>query len=95
MVHPFVSAPNVVSVITSMDILFPILKRDEVSTLLSSLFLSFMCFAKCILGILNFWTNIDVSVSAYHMSSLVIGLPLSIGPGEVLLDLSVVLCPIF
>ena len=46
MVHPFVSAPNFVSVTPSMDILFPILRRNKVSTLWSSCFLSFMYFAK-------------------------------------------------
>jgi hypothetical protein len=51
MVHPSVSALNVVSVTPSMGILFPILRRSEVSTLWSS-FLSFMCFANCILDIL-------------------------------------------
>jgi hypothetical protein len=74
MVHSFVSAPNFVSVTPSMSVLFPILRSDEVSTLWSSFFLSFMCFANCILGILSFWANIHLSVSAYHMSSLVIGL---------------------
>jgi hypothetical protein len=69
-----ISAPNFVSVTPSMGILFPILRRNEVSTLWSSFFLSFMCFANCILGILSFWTNIHLSVSAYHVSSFVIGL---------------------
>jgi hypothetical protein len=54
MVHPLVSAPNFVSVTPSMDILFPILRRGEVSTLWSSFFLSFMCFTNCILGIVSF-----------------------------------------
>ena len=36
MVYPFVLAPNFVSVTPSMGILFPILKRNEVSTLWSS-----------------------------------------------------------
>ena len=75
MVHPFVSAPNFVSVTPSMGILFPILRRNEVSTLWSSFFLSFMCFANCILGILSFWANIHLSVSAYQVTSFVIGLP--------------------
>jgi hypothetical protein len=44
MVLSSVSAPNFVSVIPSMGILFPILRRNEVSILWSS-FLSFMCFA--------------------------------------------------
>jgi hypothetical protein len=75
MVIPSVSALNFVSVTPSMDILFPILRRNEVSTLWSSFFLSFRCFANCILGSLSFWVNIHLSVSAYHMCSFVIGLP--------------------
>jgi hypothetical protein len=41
MVHPFVSAPNFVSVTPSMGILFPILRRGKVSTLWSSVLLEF------------------------------------------------------
>jgi len=74
-VHPFILSPNFVSVTPFMDILFPILRRNEVSTHWSSLFLIFLCFANCILGILCFWANIHLSVSAYHVSSFVIGLP--------------------
>jgi hypothetical protein len=33
-----------------------------------------MCFANCILGILSFWANIHLSVSAYQVASFVIGL---------------------
>jgi hypothetical protein len=55
MVIPSVSSPNLVSVIPYMGMLFPILKRDEVYKLWYSFFLSFMCFANCILGILSFW----------------------------------------
>jgi hypothetical protein len=51
MVHPFVLALNFVSATPSMDILFPILGRNEVSTSWSS-FLIFLCFGGCILGIL-------------------------------------------
>ena len=47
MVHPFISAPNFVSVTPSMGVLFPILRRGKVSTLWSSFFLRFMCFANC------------------------------------------------
>jgi hypothetical protein len=43
MVHPFVSAPNFFSVTPSMGILFPILRRNEVSTLWSSFLIS-LCF---------------------------------------------------
>jgi hypothetical protein len=77
MVHPFVSAPNIVSVTASMGVLFPILRKGELSTLWSSFFLSFMCFANCTLGILSFWANIHLSVSTYQVSSFVIGLPYS------------------
>jgi hypothetical protein len=48
-VHPFISAPNFVSVTPSIGVLFPILRRGKVSTLWSSFFLSFMCFANYIL----------------------------------------------
>jgi hypothetical protein len=75
MVLRSVSAPNFVSVTPSMDILFPILRRNEVSTLWSSFFLIFLCFANCILVILSFWANIPLSVSAYQVTSFVIGLP--------------------
>jgi hypothetical protein len=73
-VHPFVLAPNFVSVTPSVGVLFPILGRNEVSTRWSS-FLIFLCFAYCILGILGFWANIRLSVSAYQVTSFVIGLP--------------------
>jgi hypothetical protein len=74
-VHRFVLAPNFVT--TSMGVLFPILRRNEVSTLWSSFLIFFLCvcFVNCILGILSFWANIHLSVSAYLMTSFVIGLP--------------------
>jgi hypothetical protein len=72
-VHPFILAPNFVSVTPFMGILFPILRRNKVST--RSSFLIFLYFANCILGILSFWTNIHLSVSVYLMTSFVIGLP--------------------
>ena len=53
MVMTSVFAPNVVSVTPSMSILFPILRRNEVSTIWSSFFLSFMWSVNCILGILG------------------------------------------
>ena len=69
-VHPFVSAPNFVSVTPSMGILFTILRRNEVSTCWYSFFLILLCFAKCILGILGFWANIHLSVrSEGHTSA--------------------------
>jgi hypothetical protein len=74
-VPSFVSAPTSVSVTPSMSVLFPIQRRGELSTFWSSFFFSFMCFSNCILGILSFWANIHLSVSAYHVSSFVIGLP--------------------
>jgi hypothetical protein len=73
MVLTSVSVPNFVSVTPSIGILFLTLKRSKVSTLWSSFFLSFMYFANCILDILSFWTNIHLSVSAYHVCSFVIG----------------------
>ena len=42
MAFPLVSAPHFVSVTPPMGILFPLLRRIEVSTLCSSFFLSFM-----------------------------------------------------
>jgi hypothetical protein len=75
MVHPFVLAPNFVSVTPSMDVLFPIIRRNEVSTVWSSFFFIFLCFSNCILGILSFWANSHLSVSAYQVTSFVIGLP--------------------
>jgi hypothetical protein len=75
MILSFISALNFVSVAPSMGILLPILRTSEISTLWPSFFLSFMCFANCILGIISFWANIHLSVSAYHLCSFVIGLP--------------------
>jgi hypothetical protein len=73
-VHPFVLAPNFVSATPSMDILFTILGRNKVSTHWSP-FLIFLCFGSCIFGILRFWANIHLSVSAYQVTSFVIGFP--------------------
>jgi hypothetical protein len=67
MVLPSISALNFVFVTRSIGILFPILRRNEVSTLWSCFFLRFMCFANCILGILNFWANIHLE---HHVCSL-------------------------
>jgi hypothetical protein len=75
MVIPSVSAPHFVFVTLSMGILFPNLRRIAVSTIWFSFFLSFMCFANCILSIQSFWANIHLSMSAYHVCSFVIGLP--------------------
>jgi hypothetical protein len=65
MVHPFISAPNFVSVTPSVGVLFPILRRGIVSTLQPSFFLSFMCLANCILylGYPRFGANIHLSMS--------------------------------
>jgi hypothetical protein len=54
MILSSISALNFVSVTPSMSILSPILRRNEVSTLWSFFFLSLMCLANCILGILSF-----------------------------------------
>jgi hypothetical protein len=53
MVIPSVSALNFVSLTPSMDILFYLLRRIEIFTFWSSIFLSFMCFANCSLCILS------------------------------------------
>jgi hypothetical protein len=74
MVLPSDLALNFVLVNRSIGILFPILRRNEVSTLWSSFILIFNCFANFILGILSFWANIQLSVSSYHVCSFVIGL---------------------
>jgi hypothetical protein len=60
---PSVCASHFVSVTPSMGILFPLLRRTKVSTLWSYFFLSFMCFANCVLGILTFWANMHLSVN--------------------------------
>jgi hypothetical protein len=70
-------AQNFVSVTPSMGILFPILRRNEVSTFWSSFYLSYMCFVNSILGILSFWVNIHFSMSPHHVCSFVIRLPRS------------------
>jgi hypothetical protein len=49
MAHPFISAPNCVSVTPYMGVLFPVLRRGKVSIIWSSFFLSFICLANCIL----------------------------------------------
>jgi hypothetical protein len=54
-----------------MDILFPLLRKIEVSTLCSSIFVSFMYVANYVLGILSFWANIHLSVSACNVCSFV------------------------
>jgi hypothetical protein len=62
------------SVTPCMGILFPILRRNDVFTCWFSFYI-FLCFAKCMLGILSFWANILLSVNTYHMSFFVIVLP--------------------
>ena len=74
-VYPFLLAPNFVSVTAFMGILFPILRRNEVSTRWSSFFLIFLCFASCILGILSFWAKTHLSLSASQVTSFLIVLP--------------------
>jgi hypothetical protein len=72
-IGPSVSASHFVSLPPPMGILVPILRRTEVSTLCYS-FLSFMWSVNLILVIPNFWANIHLSVSAYHVCSFVTGL---------------------
>jgi hypothetical protein len=49
-IHSVSTPPNFVSATPSMGILFPIQRRNEVSTRWFSLYLIFSCFAYCILG---------------------------------------------
>ena len=70
-----VSVPHFVSVSPPMNIFFPLLIRTKVSNLWSYFFLSLIWSVNWILGILNFWTNIHLSVSAYHVCYFVIWLP--------------------
>jgi hypothetical protein len=65
--HSFSLCSKLCLCTTSKGILFPILRRIKQSTLWSSFFLSFMCSANCILGILSFWANIHLSVSVYRV----------------------------
>jgi hypothetical protein len=68
---PSVSAPpQFVSIFPAVSILFPLLKITKASIPCSS-FLDVMWSMNCILGILNFWTNNHLSVSAYHVCSFV------------------------
>ena len=61
--------------ISSMGILIPLLRRTEVSTLWYTFFLSFIWSVNYILGIPNFWANIHLSVTAFHVCSFVTELP--------------------
>ena len=62
MVHPFISAPNFVSVTSSMGVLFPILRRGSVHTLVLVL-LEFHVFERCI------FKNIFVKIVLTTMES--------------------------
>jgi hypothetical protein len=55
--------------------LIPLLRRIKLCSLWYSFFLSFTWSVNCILGVLNLWANIHLSVKAYHVCSFVIGLP--------------------
>jgi hypothetical protein len=70
-----VSAPHFVSICPPMGIFYHLLRRTEASTFWSSFFLNFMRSVNCILGILSFGAKIHLSMSAYHVCSLVIRLP--------------------
>jgi hypothetical protein len=56
MVHPFISAPNSVSVTPSMGVLFPNLRRGIVSTLQSS----FSCNFYIILRLMKTYGILDI-----------------------------------
>jgi hypothetical protein len=53
MVHPFISAPNFVSVTPSMGVLFPILRRGIVSIFLKE-------FKKCTIHLMVLVTDYDL-----------------------------------
>ena len=55
-------------------ILFSILRMTETSTLWFSFFLSFIWSVNYIRGILCFWTNIHLSVTAHHVCSFMTSL---------------------
>ena len=73
MVMPSFSAPNLVSITPSMGI-FPPSKKDQIVHTLVFLLLEFYVFFKWYLGYSEFWANMHLSVSAYHVCSLEIGL---------------------
>ena len=62
---PF-SQPGPAFPLSPMIILFPLLSEIEASTLWFSFFLSFIWSVSYIMGILSFWTNIQLSVNTYH-----------------------------
>jgi hypothetical protein len=70
MTFPLVLAPHFVSIFPLVSILFPLLRSSEVSTLWSSFYLSFIWSVNCVLGILNFWTNIHVFVTSFKLTFL-------------------------
>ena len=63
--HPLF-LPSTLHPLPVMTILFLLLRRTEESTHWSY-FLSFILSVNCILGILSFWANIHLPVSAYHV----------------------------
>jgi hypothetical protein len=71
-VYPFFLAPKFVSVTPFVGILFPILRRNEVFTHWFSLFLIFLCFANCILGVLLgiFFIYISNAIPKVHYTLL-------------------------
>jgi hypothetical protein len=54
---------------------FPLLSGIEVSILGSSFLLNFVWSVNCIMSILSFWANINLSASTYHMFPFVSALP--------------------
>ena len=82
MVISSVSTPHLVSVTSSMGVLFPPSKMDRSIHTMVFLLFEFHVVCELYLGyseLLGFWANIHLSVNAYHMCSFVIGLPRSGG----------------
>jgi hypothetical protein len=70
---PFLqSLLHTVSVFAPMSILVPLLRRTDAPTPWTSFFLSFVWSVNCILGILRFYDNIHLSVSAYCVCSFLL-----------------------
>jgi hypothetical protein len=66
MVHPFVSAPNFVSVSPSMGVLFPILRRGKVSTLWSS---DPLKYSRCLGAVLKCFKRVAVSGRIWFLAA--------------------------
>ena len=74
MAFPSNSSILLVSVFPHMSVLFHILRRTQGTIFCASFFLSYIWAVNCDLGILNFWVNIHLSMSACQFCSILTGL---------------------